>query len=224
MSDTKGTAPDGQEPSKTDEGTTAAAGGTAGTGTGEGQSGAGRVFTQEELQAIVAREVRKARDPELERKASEYDRIQQEQQSETERAEQAKREAEERASQAIAAANSRLLTAELKLQLAAQGARPDAVDLAVASLLASEDVTVDDKGQVQGAEAAVKALLSKHAYMKAETKTLPDRSGGDAGATGTGQPTPSIEDKIKEAESKGDYRTARRLKLQAYENGLTVKT
>ena len=203
---------------KTDEGTTAAAGGDAGTGTGKDQPG-GRTFTQDELTAIVAREVAKARDPEKERKAAEYDRIQREQQTEAERAETARKEAEARAEAAIRTANDRLMRAELRLQLAAQGARPEAIDIAVDRLLTTEELEVTDAGEVKGAEQAVKTLLSKNEYLKAPTKEpLPGRSGGEY----KGSAPATVDDQIAEAESKGDYKTARSLKLRKYEAGKTT--
>lgn len=203
---------------KQDEGTTAASGGTGGTGTAEGQTGA-RMFTQEELQAIVAREVRKAEDPETKRKAKAYDELQAQQQTDQEKAEKAAKEADERAQRAIDEANKRLIKAELKLQLAAQGARPDAVELAVDRLLGSDTIEVDDKGEVKGAEQAVKDLLKTHEYLKAPTdgQKLPDKSGGEFKG---GEPA-TIDDQIAEAEAKGDYKTARSLKIRKYESGKT---
>lgn len=202
---------------KTDEGTPAATGGEVGTGTGK-TSPEERIFTQDELSAIVAREVAKAKDPEQARKAAEYDRIQREQQTEAERSEQARKEAEEKAARAIATANERLMRAELRLQLAAQGARADAIDLSVDRLLTTEGLEVTDAGEVKGAEAAVKALLGKHDYLKAPTKeSLPDRSGGEY----KGGTPATVDDQIAEAEAKGDYKAARRLKLRRYEAGLS---
>lgn len=201
-----------------DEGTGAVTAGNAGTGTAEDQSGAKVLtLTQEQLDQIIERRLAKAKDPEQERKAAEFDRIQKEQQTETERAEQARKEAEERAEKAIAAANQRLLSAELRLQAAAQGVRPEAIDLVVATLLTTADeMEVDDKGQVKGVEPAVKAFVAKNPYLKADAKApLPDRSGGEFKGSGA----TSIDDQIAEAESKGDYKTARRLKLRKYETG-----
>lgn len=199
---------------KTDDGTTAATGGEGGTGTAESQTG--RTFTQEELSAIVAREVAKAKDPEMVKKAQAYDQLQKEQQTEAERAATAQREAEERAAKAIATANERLVRAELKLQLAAQGARPDAVDLAVDRLLATGEIEVDDKGEVKGAEAAVKELLKTHEYLKADTeKKLPDKSGGDFKANDPA----SIDDQIAKLEAEGKWKDARALKLRKHETG-----
>ncbi len=204
----------GEPGTKQDEGTGAASAGTGSTGAAEPTAGADRMFSQAELQAIVAREVRKAKDPDIERKAREFDRIQQEQQTEAERAETARKAAEEQAQRAIAEANRRLISAELKLQLASQGARPEAVDLAVEKLLSNDNIEVDDKGAVRGAEQAVKDLLKQHEYLKAPDKpAAPDRSGGEH----TGTDTPTVDQQIADAEAKGDWKLARQLKLRKYE-------
>jgi len=203
-----------------DEGTTAESGGTAATGTAEDQPGTKVLtLTQDQLDAMIERRLAKARDPEQEKKAKAFDDLQAQQQTDQEKAEQRAKEAEETAAKAIREANLRLLAAELRLQAAAQGARPEAIDLVVAQLLTSEDLEVTDAGQVKGSEAAVKTLLQKNPYLKAETKDKPpESSGGDFRGTGGA----TIDDQIAELEEKGDWKGARRLKLRKYEAGKTT--
>lgn len=213
-----GAADDTESKDKPDEGTTAASGGTGGTGAAESSTGT-RTFTQEELNAIVAREVRKAKDPELERKATEYDRLQQEQQTETERLAAETKSREDAANARVAEANRKLIAADLRIKAHEAGVRPDAIDLVVDRLLASEEIEVDDKGEVKGTEALVKALIGKHDYLKAPAKDdAPDRSGGQF----KGTEGKSIDDQIAEAEGKGDYKTARHLKLQKHGSSKTT--
>jgi hypothetical protein len=202
-----------------DEGTGAVSAGNAATGAAEEQSGSKVLnLTQEQLDAIIERRLSKAKDPELEKKAKAYDELQAEKQTEAEKAEAKAKEADERARRAIESANLRLKAADIKLQAVAQGTRPEAVELVVEKLLTSDEIEIDDKGNVNGVEAAVKAILAKHDYLKKpDGDKLPASSGGSF----TGTPAQTVADKIKELESKGDYKAARALKLSAYENGLT---
>lgn len=209
-----GTGAESDKDEKPEDGTTAASGGDGGTGTAESQTG--RTFTQEELTAIVAREVRKARDPELERKASEYDRLQSEQQTEQERMAAEAKAKEDAANARIAEANQKLIAADLRIKAHEAGVRTDAIDLVVDRLLTAEEIEVDEKGEVKGTEALVKALVGKHDYLKAPAKDdAPDKSGGAF----RGTEGKSIDDQIADAEKAGDYKTARGLKLRKYGSG-----
>jgi len=210
----------GAEGTKTgDEGTAPGSGGSAGTEPAEEKSGKTEVLTltQDQLDAIIERRLAKAKDPEQERKAAEFDRLEREGQSATERLQREKDEAERTSKARLEAADLRLKSAEIRVQAAQQGVRADAIDLVVEKLLASEDIAVSEDGVVSGVDKAVTDLIKKLDFLKApETSTPPPKSGGEFGGT-DGK---TIDQQIAELEAKGDsksLRDARRLKLAKYE-------
>ena len=97
--------------------------------------------------------------------------------------------AEEAMGAALTAANTRLINAEFKAL--ARDANIPADRLSAALKLADlSAVTVDDEGNVVGVDAAVKALITEHAYLVAQATPKPI-----GGAAGGGDPLP---DKTKE--------------------------
>jgi hypothetical protein len=142
-----------------------------------------KTFTQAELEKIVgerlARERAKYGDyDDLKAKAAKFDSLEQKNKSDLEREREAREAAEKKAADAMAAANARLIRAEVIAAAAAAGA----VDTdAVVALLAEGAVTVADDGTVTGAEEAVKALLEAKPWLKA-TATSGNNGGFDGGA------------------------------------------
>lgn len=144
-----------------------------------------KTFSQAELDEIVAKRLardRKGREDydalkaklaeleqaEVEReraKLSETERLEAEKQAAIEAAEAAKAERDN----ALSAANTRLINAEFKAL--ARDANIPANRLAAALKLADlSAVTVDDEGNVVGADAAVKALIEENPYLVEQTK------------------------------------------------------
>lgn len=128
------------------------------------------------------------------------------QQSMTE-AEKAVAEAERRArAEAAREYGARLARAEFRAHVAAKGIK---VDDDVFDLI---DTTkfVDESGEVDDTE--IKKAVAKLAKLAPKPGGT---SGGDfAGGNGSGAPAKSLQEQIAEAEAKGDWRTARRLKTQ----------
>lgn len=206
------------EAPKTGDGAPAPESGSAGTGPAE--SATGRVFTQAEFDAAAAAIRRKAEADAaaVADKAKKWDEHLASQQTETEKAQAAQRAAEETASARIAEANAKLKAADIRLTATEKGVRPEALPLVLSALLASESITVDDKGQVTGTADAVDALLKSNDYLKAQPKDPPPpKSGGEFG----GKDGKTIDEQIAEAESKGDWKAARTLKLRKYESRST---
>ncbi|NGM81200.1 scaffolding protein [Paenibacillus sp. 7124] len=147
-----------------------------------------KTFTQDELDRIVADRIARERKKtekfadydDIKAKLSEFEKSEAERQkaemSATERLEAEKaealrkaQEAEERGNAALTAANQRLVNAEFKAL--ARDANVPADRLAAALKLADlSGVTVDDEGNPQGVEDAVKALIDANPYLVAETK------------------------------------------------------
>lgn len=202
--------------------TTPPANGTTGDATtqgqdqeGQGQHGAvgqgsqagtpERTFTQAELDAIIRdRLARERPDPEILRKAQEYDKLQEAQQTELQKASARAERAEAAAAEAETRARGILIRAAIMTEAAAQNAAD--ADTVVALLASSVEITVKD-GEVKGAREAVKALLKDKPFLvRAAT---PGTSGGEFG----GQDQKTLQERIREAESKGDWTLARQLKL-----------
>ncbi|AHV98990.1 scaffolding protein [Paenibacillus sabinae] len=147
-----------------------------------------KTFTQDELDRIVADRIARERKKtekfadydDIKAKLSEFEKSEAERQKaemsaterlEAEKAEALKKaqEAEERGNAALTAANQRLVNAEFKAL--ARDANVPADRLAAALKLADlSEVTVDDEGNPQGVEDAVKALIEANPYLVAETK------------------------------------------------------
>ena len=136
--------------------------------------------------------------------AEELERLKRQSMTETEKA---VAEAERRArAEAAREYGARLARAEFRALAAAKGLNIDSdiFDLVDTSRF------VDDEGEID--EAAIKAAVAKLAKLAPKPAVS---SGGDfAGGNGGGTPPKSLADQIREAEAKGDWRTARRLKTQ----------
>ncbi|MFD1267573.1 scaffolding protein [Paenibacillus motobuensis] len=166
-----------------------------------------KTFTQAELDEIVAKRLardRKGREDyddikaklealeqaEAEReraKLTETERLEAEKQAALDAAEAAKTERDN----ALSAANTRLINAEFKAL--ARDANIPADRLAAALKLADLSVvTVDDEGNVVGADAAVKALIEENPYLVAQTKPK---------SIGDGTPIPAGEDERRTLEA-----------------------
>lgn len=145
----------------------------------------------------------------LREKATKFDETEQANASELEKAQKAAAEAEEKAAKATSTAHTALRRAAIIAAATKENADPDIVH----ALLADKgfkhgetEIVVGDDGEVAGATDAVKALV--------EEKKLGDPAPpppGDGGARVPVQPA-DLDDQIREAEKKGDYKTAMSLK------------
>lgn len=180
------------------------AAGAAGAGAPAG--GTEKTFTQAELDAIIAaRLAREKPDPEVLRKAQEYDKLQEAQQTELEKANTRAERAEAKAKEAETKAQGILIRAAIMTEAAAQNAAD--ADTVIALLAGNATITVEGD-EVKGVKEAVKALLKDKPFLV--KATTPGTSGGEFG----GNDQKTLQEKIREAESKGDWKTARQLKLQ----------
>lgn len=122
-------------------------------------------------------------------------------------AEKAVAEAERRArAEAAREYGTRLARAEFRAHAAAKGLAlgDDVFDLIDTSRFVGDDGEID--------EAAIKAAVAKLAKLAPKPGGT---SGGDfTGGNGGGTPPKSLQDQIREAEAKGDWRAARALKTQ----------
>jgi len=136
--------------------------------------------------------------------AEELERLKRQQMTETEKA---VAEAERRArTEAAREYGARLARAEFRALAAAKGLNIDSdiFDLVDTSRF------VDDEGEID--EQAIKQAVAKLAKLAPKPGGT---SGGDfTGGNGGGTPPKSLADQIREAEARGDWRTARRLKTQ----------
>lgn len=188
------------------EGTTPEGDGAAGAGAGN-QEPKKLEFTQEELDRIIADRVARA-------KPKDYDDLVKLREAQAAAAEKEKTDlqkekdaraaAEAKVAETEARANGILIRAAIQLEAAAQNAAD--AETVVQLLAGNESITVDGD-QVKGAKQAVKKLLEDKPFLVKASK--PGASGGEFG--GTDQKT--LQERIKEAESKGDWALARRLKL-----------
>lgn len=199
---------DGQQGTPPAEGTPPTGGAPAQGGAGTPNPEAPKTFTQEDLDRIIAERLRRATPADyedLKAKAAEYDKAKEAEKTELEKAQAARERAEAKANEAEARANATLVKAAIMTEASAQGA----VDPEVVIALLAGDATITVEGDaVKGAKEAVKALLKDKPYLvKAAT---PGRSGGEFG----GNDGKTLDEKIREAESKGDWKTARQLKTQ----------
>ena len=138
------------------------------------------------------------------RAAEELEKLRQERMTE---AEKAVAEAERRArAEAAREYGARLARAEFRALAAAKGLNIDSdiFDLVDTSRFVGDDGEID--------EAAIKQAVAKLAKLAPKPGGT---SGGDfTGGNGGGTPPKSLQDQIAEAEQRGDWRTARRLKTQ----------
>ncbi len=164
-----------------------------------------KTFTQAELDAIIAtRLAREKPDPEVLRKAAEFDKLEAANQTELERATKAREAAEQKAKDANARADRILIRAAIMAEAASQNAAD--TDTVVALLNGSDAVTIDGE-DVKGAKEAVAKLLKDKPFLV--KVRAPGASGGEFG----GNDQTTLDEKIREAEGKKDWDAARRLKL-----------
>ena len=171
-----------------------------------------KTFTQEQMDAIIADRLQRERTKfvdydALKEKAAAFDAAEAAKQTETERAQKAKEEAERRAIEVQARANATLKRAAILAEAGVQNsADPDTVAMILAN---SEDIVVADDGTVTGAKEAVKKLLKEKAFL------VKAPAGGATGAEfGGNDGELGIDAKIAQAEQKGDWQTAMRLKVE----------
>lgn len=186
-------------------------GGGDGGQTGEGE---GKTFTQADLDRVVAERLARERSKfadykDLKDKASKFDELQTAQQSETEKA-VAKARDEAKAETLAEVRRDRVLD---KIEVLAAGKFADPED-AKLRLAARLDEFLGDDGQIdaKAIDGALSKLLTDKPYLAAGGGRRFE-GGGDGGPRG-GKPAPSLEEQIRDAESKGDWRTARQLKTQ----------
>lgn len=159
------------------------AGGAAGGDGGQGgTAGNGKTFTQEELDAIIAKRLNREKknwesDLEKERQKA--------QMTEAEKLKAEKEEAEKKSKTVLDSANQRLITAEAKVQAAALGVNPDKISY-VLKLADLSGVEVDDKGEVdtKAAMQAVEAVLKALPELKGAAGHGGFNMGGNPGQKG----------------------------------------
>lgn len=189
------------------DGTTGTTGGTPEVG--DTNPATGKTFTQAEVDALISQRLARAKpDPELARKAAEYDRIQQEGQSELEREKTKAAQAEQKAKAAIETAQRMLRRAAIMDHATRQNAAD--AEVVAALLEADESVTVAEDGTVSGADEAVKQLLKQKKFLVTAEAPAPPTSGGDFGG-GTAK---TLDQQIAEAEANKDWALAGRLKMR----------
>lgn len=128
--------------------------------------------------------------------------------SELEKAQERIKALETEKAQALAQAEQMLIAAEVKALSVKLGiVDPDAA----LALMDREGVKVKE-GRVEGVEEALKSLLKAKPYLKAQQ--APSSGGGDF--SGAGVEPKSLEQQIAEAEAKGDWDTAMRLKNELF--------
>jgi len=149
----------------------------------------------------------------LKAKAEKFDASQEEQKTEIERANEAKSQAEKERDAARSEALATKRETAILVEASKQGADADTVQVLLAN---SEDIVVQD-GKVVGVSAAVAKLLEEKPHLKLGT---PRASGaGDFG----GNDGPSVPDRIRELEKKGDKASlaeARDLKYRSIADSL----
>lgn len=202
-------------------------GGNNGAGTGgqsqpEGGSGNdGRTFSQEDLNAVVAREVERQQsrqrqelaqrlgvpidqlDQELERAAE----ARKNQMSELEKTQAELERLKSERDTALSQANERLLQAEIMVQAREMGF-VDADD--AFRLLDREGVTIED-GKVSGVEDALKSLAEAKPHLLGQGTGGPAKGGSDFDG-GAANNAGTYEQQIAEAEANGDFEKALSLK------------
>ena len=163
-----------------------------GNSTGNDDRGGKRLFTQEELEAKLAKRLARERRKweqqlEEERKKAAM--------TEAERLRAEKEEAERRAQAAIEAANQRAIRAEARVQAAALGVRPERLDYVLRLLDLSEIEVGEDGTPDAGAiKQAVEQLL----------RDLPELK-GSTGSVGTGTNPGSQDPDVKNPWSKEHF-------------------
>lgn len=137
------------------------------------------------VEARIARERRKFADyDELKAKATELDKIKDEQKTESEREKERAEKLERERDEALQKANTTLIRAEV----IAEAARQNAVNGQAVYRLLPDDhgIEVDDDGNVKGVKEAVESLLGENDYLVAKPGRRTSGNGADQGARGGG--------------------------------------
>lgn len=182
-----------------------------------------KTFTQEELDRIVAERIARERKKtekfadydDVKAKLAEYEKAEEERQkaemSVAERLEaekaaalQAAEEAKAERDKALQAANKRLINAEFKTSAREHNIPADRLNAAL-KLADLSGVTVDDDGNAQGVEDAVKALVEANPYLV--EKAQPKQIGGGTGGSGAGNEDEykMLEQQLIEAKKAKDF-------------------
>lgn len=164
-------------------------GGEGQPGEGNGAAGAGKTFTQDELDKIVQERVARAKVTppadyeDLKKAAGELDKIRKANQSELEREQEARTVAERERDDARTAARE----ARLERQVTTAATKAKAVDPdAVLALLDRSKVTFGADGSISGVDAAVEDLLKAKPYLVDGNRSPGSADGGARGAANAG--------------------------------------
>lgn len=195
------------------EGTGAQAGAAA-AGTQTPPPANDRTFSQAEVDAIVQARLTRAVPQdydELKKKAQAFDAAEEANKTELQKALDRAEKAEAAAKDANARADATLRRAALMAEAASQNAAD--ADTVVALLASVDTVAIEADGiTVKGAKEAVAKLLKDKPFLvKAEGNKPPANSGGGEFGGNDGKTTA---EKIREAESKGDFKSALSLKTR----------
>lgn len=174
------------------------------SGSGTGAETPEKTFTQEELNRILKRETGK-----LEADAEAWRKHKETTATDEERRAQEQRERDQAIADRERKANERLLRASIIEAARSANIDPEFEDLVIQALITSDQVEVTDDGEVKGVDSALKKLVAAKPKLVAGKKT-PGQSGGEFG----GQETKTLDEQIAAAESKGDWKLSRRLKLR----------
>ena len=155
-------------------------------GDGDPTPPAGKTFTQEELDAIIAKRLareQKQWETKLEEEKAKANMTEQERlKAELEEAKQAGQKAAE-------AANRRLISAELKVEAAAAGVPADRMD-ALAKLADLADAAVGDDGKVSGVKEAIASCLAANPFLLAGAQGGANLPGNPRGGAPSGTKSP----------------------------------
>ncbi|MCC5580591.1 hypothetical protein IMZ11_33735 [Microtetraspora sp. AC03309] len=187
-------------------------GGDGGQGDAGQDGGGDKTFTQADLDRVVAERLARERAKyadynDLKTKASAFDKAQADQQSENEKA-IAKAREETRTEVLTEVRRERLLD-KIEVLAAGKFADPEDARLRLASRV--DEFITDGQVDVKAIEGALAALLKDKPHLAGGGRRF--EGGGDGGPRGGGK-QPTLEERIREAESKGDWKTARQLKTQ----------
>lgn len=169
-----------------------------------------KTFTQAEVDRLIEeRALRETRSKfgdydEVKRKAEEFDKLEAANQTELEKANAKAEKAAQAAKEAAERADRILVKAAIMAEASSQNAAD--TDTVLALLAGSPDIVIEGD-EVKGAKAAVAKLLKDKPFLV--KGKVPGASGGEFG----GNDQATLAERIKDAESKKDWATARRLKL-----------
>lgn len=165
-------------------------------------------MTQEDFDRIIAERVARAKPKDyddLVKLRDEQAAAEEAKKTDLQKERDARKAADEKASERVSKADQRLKRAAILAEAVAQKASDS--DIVVALLMGSENIEVDEDGEVKGVAEAVKKLLKDKPVLVAGTSS---RSGGEFG----GADNQTIGEKITELERAGKFKEARALKIQ----------